>query len=119
MSCNNCDSLTEISTLSALKTLTCDDCTNLTKISKNPKLEYLGCINCRSLTEIPKCDTVRCFGCPWLSAENLTKLKFLQKCWKRFYIGRKLERLIPKILDIYYSPGCKGYFLAKKHFENK
>ena len=39
-----------------------------------------------------------------------------QRIMKRKLMARRLERLTPQILEIYYSPGCKGAYLAEKSF---
>ncbi len=121
--CSDCPNLTKIPTIPGLQRLDCSDCTSLTKIPIISGLQKLNCSNCTSLTKIPvvPLKRLRCFGCPWLSqnsefADNLKKLTFLQTKIRRRYAGKKLEALVPQISEIYYSPGCKGYELAKRSF---
>ena len=103
------------------KELHCNDCTSLTEI---PGLKYLFCYDCTSLTKIPSVETLYCYGCTWIPIQNnkfdsnLQRLSTLQRLWKRTRTGRRLEKLIPAIMGIYYSPDCKGAFLAQKEFEN-
>jgi hypothetical protein len=64
------------------------------------------------------------FKCPWLNGSedfeyNLKKLSMIQAFWKRIVLARKLERLMPEIVAIYYSPGCKGEMLAERAFFRK
>ncbi len=121
--CFKCTSLTEIPIIEGLKILNCSWCT-LKEIPVIPGLKELYCYECTSLTEIPNSpdlQTIGYYSCPWLSKnpyfeENLEKLIFLQKKLRRRYVGKKLETLIPEVSEIYYSPGCKGYELAKRSF---
>jgi hypothetical protein len=43
----------------------------------------------------------------------------LQAIFRRKLTARKLEKLIPEIIGIYYSPGCKGEFLAEQAFSSR
>ena len=126
LDCRGCTSLTKIPVIPGLKTLYCGGCTSLTKIPVIPGLEILYCYGCTSLTEIPVIPGLKelyCGGCTWIPAQNdkfesnLQSLSALQRVWKRKYRGRRLEQLIHAIMEIYYSPDCKGAFLAQKEFE--
>jgi hypothetical protein len=46
-------------------------------------------------------------------------LKKAQCIVKRKLSAKKLEKLIPAITEIYYSPGCKGAYLAQRAFSTK
>jgi hypothetical protein len=103
-----------------LKYLDCRD-TNITEIPDIPGLD-LHCNGCRSLTKIPHITgNICCNGCPWLPQngefeKNLKRLVFLQKAIKRYNARKKLEKIIPLITEIYYSPGCKGFELARRSY---
>ncbi len=121
--CSGCTSLTEIPNIPGLQYLNCSDCPSLTEIPLIPDLIFLNCEGCRSLTKLLYDPDILYSGdsCPWISQnsefeENLKKLIFLQKKLRRRYIGKKLEALSSQISEIYYSPGCKGYELAKRSF---
>ncbi len=116
--------LAEIPMIPGLKELQCSSCTNLTAIPTIYSLQTLICPYCTRLTEIPiipGLHHLHCYKCPWVSqnsdfADNIKKLIFLQKKLRRLYAGKKLEALSPQISEIYYSPGHKGYQLAKRSF---
>jgi hypothetical protein len=83
-------------------------------------------MNCTSLTSIPEIKTTLFLldGCKWLNdlqdfEENMRALRICQAMWKRKVLGRKLERVIPIVSEIYYSPGCKGEHLAERAFLTK
>jgi hypothetical protein len=63
-------------------------------------------------------------GCKWVSGcdeydYNIKSLRTCQAIFKRKLTARKLEKLIPAIIEIYYSPRCKGEYLAKRAFLEK
>jgi hypothetical protein len=64
---------------------------------------------------------ISCLGCKWFPecANFESNIKSLYRCqaiFKRKLVAKKLERAIPAITEIYYSPGCKGAYLAEKSF---
>jgi len=105
--------------------LYCHSCTNLKSISSLPKLRTLICDDCRILTStplFPELETLHCPGCTWMKErtdheQNILNLKRCQAIFRRKLAIRKLLRLIPAITLIFYLPGCKGEFLAMKHFQ--
>jgi hypothetical protein len=123
--CEGCKSLTEISGLPSLNHLFCETCTNLTRISDLPKLHVIHCNACKTLTEIPNANYIYSPGCTWLNYElndfdsNINALCTCQAIFKRKLTARKLKKLIPAVCEIYYSPGCKGEYLAKRAFLTK
>jgi hypothetical protein len=49
----------------------------------------------------------------------MRSLRCCQAIWKRKLILKKLSRITPFIVEIYYSPGGRGEFLAKREFYAK
>jgi hypothetical protein len=49
----------------------------------------------------------------------MTKIKTLQKFLKKRFLYKKLVSLIPAVTELYYSPGCKGEYLALRAFSEK
>ena len=71
------------------------------------------------LTDIVHIDTVtQVHGFMW-NGENIRDLKQCQAIWKRKLIAKKLTRSIYAITEIYYSPGCKGEYIAQRSFLTK
>ncbi len=131
--CYNCQNLKEIPEISGMCEFACIKCRSVVKIPKYLSCKYLGKMYYTlvhfigtSLFDIHGNRRVIStdfflINMPWITQnpdyeENLEKLRFLQKKFKRRYTGKKLEALIPQISEIYYSPGCKGYELAKRSF---
>ena len=48
---------------------------------------------------------------------HMKKIKAIQRFLKKRLLYKRLVSLIPEVTAIYYSPGCKGEFLAKHAFE--
>jgi uncharacterized paraquat-inducible protein A len=122
--CEYCTALTSIPVMPELKTLDCRYCTSLTSIPVLPKLEELYCGDCTALTSIlvmPKL-ALNCDGCTWIDhknadfKQNIETLRTCQAIFRRKLTARKLEKLIPSIIEIYYSPDCKGARIAEKSF---
>ena len=107
-----------------LKTLFCSGCKALTAIHAIPKLTELSCIGCTSLTNLPVMPELKyidCSYCKWVDKcknfeKNMSALRSCQSIFKRKLTARKLIRMLPAITEIYYSPGCKGAYLAEKSF---
>jgi hypothetical protein len=124
--CWDCKALTSIPELPKLCKLDCSDCTKVTSIPKLPELNMLDCSGCTSLTSIPlfpKMD-LECKKCKWIDEckdfnDNIEALRRCQHIFKRKLRAKKLFRAIPTIIEIYYSPGCKGEFDAKRAFSKK
>ena len=130
LDCSNCTALSNIPALPNLRELFCGICTNLTTIPILPKLERLCCDQCTILTSVPchndmpDIQEVDCEGCKWIELEkgfeeNILSLKRCQAIARRKLTARKLESIIPELVSIYYSPGCKGEFDAKRAFSKK
>ena len=117
--------LTHISELPELVYLWWKNCIRLKSISSLPKLEELYCNGCTSLTFIPlRLKSLYCEDCRWLYRneefkDNIRALRVCQGMWKRKVLGRKLDRVIPILSEFYYSPGCKGEYLASRAFLTK
>jgi hypothetical protein len=123
LSCIDCTRLTSIPNMPKINTIYCSGCTSLTKIESRI-LRSLHCQQCKSLTDIRNVGTCGIWyqGATWISANvdfstNIRALKRCQAMVKRKLIARKLERTIPEITAIYYSPGYKGEWIAEKSFK--
>ena len=46
---------------------------------------------------------------------NINKLKILQRWIKNILLSKKLKKLIPQLMPLYYHPDAKGGYLDKKH----
>lgn len=116
-----------------LKKLVCQDCRNLKKIPFIEDLQSLRIEKCNNLIDIPydiNCSDknviqdTECFidivECKWLDTgsdefgDNLRKLIFLQKWVKKMILRKRLIKLIPKIIPLYYAPEHKGGYFHKK-----
>jgi hypothetical protein len=125
--CQGCTSLTSISVMVNLELLCCEYCTSLTNIPLLSNLQKLFCQGCTSLTNIPiipELKYINCNECKWIRQcdeyeENIKSLRSCQAIFKRKLTARKLEKLLPFITEIYYSPGCKGAYLAYRAFMEK
>jgi hypothetical protein len=124
--CNDCTALTSIPVIPKLEILYCEGI-NLTSIPTLSELKELYCTDCTALTSIPvlpKLKDLYCRGCKWLKDcddynSNIKSLRTCQAIFKRKLTARKLEKLLPVITEIYYSPGCKGEYLALRAFQEK
>src|SRR5690606_36675133 len=120
--CKHCTALTNISVMPKLKELNCKCGTALTAIPVLPNLNVPVCKNCTSLTDIPILpELYDCKGCKWFQEcddfeSNINALRSCQAIVKRKLTAKKLERVIPVITEIYYSPGCKGEYLSGRSF---
>ncbi len=58
--------------------------------------------------------------CMWLNINNIEyennikKLRIIQKFITKIIMSKRLMRLIPKIIPLYYHPECKGGYMHKK-----
>ena len=111
--------------LEGLQILDCSDCPLLTSVPHIEGLQKLYCYNCPLLTSVPQIEGLRlnCFGCKWLKTdsnfnESITKLKLLQ-CWfKKILLSKRLMKLIPQLIPLYYHPDAKGGYLSKRDIFN-
>ena len=83
------------------------------------------------ITNIPPFKKLKSFdfsGCPWIHSpverinlgnrqyyENIIKLIILQRFFKKIIISKRLLRLIPKLMPLYYNPSAKGGYLHKRN----
>ena len=118
--------LIEIPNVKGLQELYCSNCSRLTEIPNIKELCILNCCNCRKLTKLPDHHNARllcCSGCVWLNRsnlkfdENITKLKILQNWMKRIIMSKRLNRLIPQLMPLYYCPEAKGGYLHKREMQ--
>lgn len=86
-------------------------------------MKFLSCQNSRSLTNIG--DTANlswyhCSGCIWSYVrndkfdDNIRRLIVLQRWFKKILQSKRLTKLIPKLIPLYYHPECKGGYFHKK-----
>jgi hypothetical protein len=121
LDCSSCPLLTEIPQINGLQTLYCYNCPLLTNIPLINGLQTLNCSGCRSLTGLNVTSvfqSLQTSGCIWLSNdpdfnESMKKLIRLQKWFKRLYLGKKLRKLIPQLIPLYYHPDAKGGYFDK------
>ncbi len=123
--CLNCPVITKIVCGHGLEQINCFNCTTLTHILDDNKsqLKQLVCTLCRNLLQIPpkKYRYLSATKCAWLSHpsnleydENIGKLKILQRWIKKVVIGKRIKRLIPSLMPLYYHPEAKGGYFHKK-----
>jgi hypothetical protein len=58
-------------------------------------------------------------GCVWLNndpgfGESVKKLIKLQLWFKNMYLSKRLKKLIPQLIPLYYHPDAKGGYFEKK-----
>lgn len=143
LQCKSLKNLIEIPMIEELKTLICEDLPKIAKIPDIHGLEKLWCWNCPGVKEIPFIegleDNIHIYGCrnlikipypetkyvpyycPWAHhiynfgyQKNINILKFLQKWLRRMMVRKKLIRLIPRLMPLYYHPLAKGGYFHKK-----
>jgi len=128
LDCCDCPFLISISNNINLKSIYCVRSPNLRSISNVPKLDLISCSGCPSLASIPydvvdkimaKKYCYQCYGCGWLKYDpdydfNIKKLVRLQRWFKRLYVSKRLTKLIPQIVPLYYHPDARGGFRDKK-----
>jgi len=60
-------------------------------------------------------------GCKWLPSDdykdNINSLIKCQRIARNYLKRKKLDRLIPHLIEIYYTPGMKGAYFHKKAME--
>jgi hypothetical protein len=119
--CSNCPLITNIPMIKGLQNLNCSNCPLLTNIPMIKGLRQLNCSNSRSLTELNINDTNTCVyrdGCVWLKNDpdfnkSMIKLIKLQQWFKSMYLSKRLNRLIPQLIPLYYHPDAKGGYFDK------
>ena len=138
--CYNCPLLTEIPLIEGLHELFCYNCPLLTEIPLIEGLQELYCWNCQLLTKISEIDKLKYYwnnyycksdytkaliklsksGCPWLklSKKRLNKLIILQRYFKKTIMINLLMKQLNDIIEVYYQPGNKGFYLLKEKFDN-
>lgn len=125
--CFNCLNLTELPLIPGLQTIDCSYCSKLSNIPFIQGLRNLYCIDCRNLIELPYGSEDEIFifiwsnGCLWMDFpscrydENIKKLILLQKWMKKMIVRKRLIKLIPLLMPIYYHPESKGGYFHKKN----
>ena len=123
-----CEKIKIIPNIKTLLLINCMKCPGLTSIPEIKGLKHLNCTGCTNLINLPKIDDLRniyCKDCPWLKhfknpnyEENIRNLVILQKFFKRILASRKLLRIAPILVGVWYSPGCHGAWLAEREFVN-
>lgn len=123
LSCTNCPKIKVIPNIKGLQVLYCYNCEGLTEISNIEGLYELHCVDCRKLIKSPIVYIINTTGSVWLNEsnpkyeENIAKLKMLQKWMKRIIMSKKLNRLIPQLMPLYYHPDLKGGYLHKREMQ--
>ncbi len=112
-----CPRIKKIPLIRGLRTIECCGC-DVKKIPPFRFLESLTCTDCDFIVKIPKA-TKSYIKCHWLDKNVIRQLIICQKITKRKLSARRLERIKDSIVEIYFSPGCKGEWLAKKAFHKK
>ncbi len=126
LNCGECPLITHVSDYKCLKTLYCENCPKLVDISNIPNLQCIQAPHCRllisRLKRINYCvrDRSRWFDVPQNIYFNnyIRKLKVLQTWFRRVILRKRLQRLIPKIMPLYYDPFAKGGYMDKKNLLN-
>jgi hypothetical protein len=99
-------------------------------------LVYIFCEECRIMTHIPdtlidKGNDIAIFNtcCPWINLShrkfdkehwlrvyqaNIRDLETLQRWFRRVRVRKRLLRLIPQLIPLYYHPAAKGWYFHKK-----
>ena len=128
--CDGCSNLTKLPEIEELEELDCKNCSKLVEIPDSlASLKNVNCSQCRRLIKIPgtlrgsdKRLILRSDGCVWLNDknnkkydENIVKLKILQRWAKRMLLVKRLIRLIPQLMPLYYDPLAKGGYFHKKN----
>ena len=59
-------------------------------------------------------------GCQWIlpSKEKLNKVITLQKYFKKSLLLKRLDDISNDILNLYYQPDNKGFYLMNQKFDN-
>ena len=118
-----CPKIKKIPQLKNLKSLDCHQCPSLTTIPLIKGLVDATFVDCRSLISIPQNSKVHSHGikslrylrvidCHWSSiqksesvmSDQIQKLITLQQWFRKQILGRRLTRLIPWIMPLYYHP---------------
>lgn len=130
--CSDCPKLKQIPQIPGMKYLNCARCPLLTSVPWIDTLTYLFCEESRSLTQIPEIPGLEHIfdtQCVWLKPrqslyyydhfneiymDRIQKLKILQKWFRGVLMNKKLLRLIPQLMPLYYHPSAKGGYFHKK-----
>lgn len=123
--CHDCSGLIKIPLIQELQILYCYNCPKLTEISliEQNKGLTIDCARCRNLTQlhIPTSARLIVDGCVWLNHpvnqhynKNIKKLIILQKWLKKMLVRKRLIKLIPILIPLYYHPESKGGYFHKK-----
>lgn len=126
--CISCPKLTKISITGGISIIHCDGCISLTHILYDDfscnSFRNFSCNRCRNLIQTPSGidNLFGNYGCPWLNhrsnqgyEENIKKLVILQRWMKRLIVRKRLVRMIPRLMPLYYHPLAKGGYFHKKH----
>lgn len=128
--CADCPNLKLIPKIDTLRAIYCWNCPNLKTIEYNDSLNTLWCFACPCLINVPisygKLNNVLFESCDWLNLtqrkdydakfkNRIEKLKILQLWFKKTIMRKRLLKLIPQILPLYYHPNAKGGYLHKRN----
>lgn len=128
LNCSYCLSLKRIRGINT-SILYCSHCPHLIEINI-PSIKRLllsfHCVDCRLLTNIPDIDesitrSLIIKGCPWINLKNnnyqhnIKKLLKIQKWAKKIILYKRLIKMMPMIIQIYYDPECRGGYFHKKN----
>ena len=116
-----CPLLKEIPLIEGLQTLSCSECPLLKEIPQIKGLQRLDCCNCPLLINIPQqtiegLQTFNHSGCKWLKCNDtiIKKVKILQRWFKKVILSKRLTKLIPQLMPLYYHPEAKGGYIHKR-----
>ena len=106
----NCSKLKLITKINQLKYLYIIDCSNinLNLLFNIKRLKHLlieDCINFHNINTEDK-----------LKIKKYLNINKITHWYKRMKLTKKLKLIIPKILEIYYMPGYKGYYISKQNY---
>ena len=121
LDCFHCPLLKEIPQIKGLQVLDCYNCPLLKEIPQIEGLQYLDCSNCPLLINIPQqtiegLHTFNYSGCKWLECNDtmIKKVKMLQRWFKRVLLSKRLTKIIPQLMPLYYNPEAKGGYIHKR-----
>ncbi len=112
LDCSENPSLINIPRIKGIREVLCWNCPLLLNITLDEELECLDC---------NKCTWVKCAGSEWLNNrnieydDNIKILIILQKWFKQVLTSKRLIKLIPLLMPLYYHPQAKGGYLHKKN----
>jgi hypothetical protein len=132
LDCSDCISIVKLPKIDIELELNCECCTSLTTILSE-FIEDCRAEGCHLLTYVGA-DDVQSFASDsnWVFVktiyedddilcrrdfdERICKLINLQRIVRRYLLRLRLNKIIPLISEIYYSPGCRGAWIAEKNF---